>query len=326
MPVEYIIRPAAALDAETLTAIAFASKRYWNYPESYFSVWKDELTITTEYIEKNRVFIAEQEQRPVAFYSVVEVSQDLQLGEVFVPKGHWLDHMFVLPEFIGRGLGRRLMQHAVSLCREIDVEKLFIFSDPYARGFYDRMGALYIKEVSSSIAGRTVSLFTVSIKPEVFPEKSGAFVIDHLPRHPELVSTVAHWIYQAFIDPDQWSFDAIVQLFATRSMHSLPMTWIALDQGICVGTVSLFTNDLKTRPQLSPWLAALYVQPEHRSRGVAAHLISSVISECRLLGYTKLYLRTEHTAEYYRQRGWNFVEMTHDLNGQETAVFNYEIK
>jgi len=32
-------------DCESLTTIAFAAKRHWQYPESYYELWEDELTI-----------------------------------------------------------------------------------------------------------------------------------------------------------------------------------------------------------------------------------------------------------------------------------------
>lgn len=317
------IRPANPSDAKLLTKISFASKRYWDYPEHYFQIWNDELTITPSYTEKNRVFIAEEGEKPIGYYSLVEVDHDIKAGNVFVPKGHWLEHMFILPSYIGKGIGRKLMQHAMDHGLSQGWKHLFIFADPNARGFYDKMGAIYIKDTPSSIAGRSVSLYTLPLKTEHFPLKSGNFIIDHLPRHPEFVPTVARWIYDEFVDSTLWTFDQITAKFTECHLDKLPMTWIALDQGQCVGTVSLFQNDLKPRPDLTPWLAALYVKPESRGSGVAARLIESVIAESRRLEYDTLYLRTEHTAEYYRQRGWRFLETTHDTNGQETKIFSY---
>ncbi len=39
-----------AEEAEILTEISFQSKGYWDYPPEYFDIWKDELTITGDYI------------------------------------------------------------------------------------------------------------------------------------------------------------------------------------------------------------------------------------------------------------------------------------
>lgn len=318
---ELTIRHALPTEAETLTQISFASKRFWNYPESYFLTWKEELTITPEYIVKNQVLVAERSGNLLGYYSLVDIDQDYQSGNLFIPKGHWLEHLFVLPEAMGQGIGRRLTQHAIDHCIGMGWDSLFILADPNARGFYDKMGAIYLRETPSSIPDRTVSFYALAVKPGCFPWESGGFVIDHLPRHPDFVPAVARWIYDAFVDHELWTFEAIQSRFANRRIDALPMTWIALERGQCVGTVSLFPNDLKTRPTLCPWLAALFVPPENRGRTVAARLIEAAITESRRLGYDLLYLRTEHTDEYYRQRGWRFLEETNDINGQKTKVF-----
>jgi len=39
---ELIIERAPDSDFETLTGIAFAAKRHWNYPDKYFEMWKEE--------------------------------------------------------------------------------------------------------------------------------------------------------------------------------------------------------------------------------------------------------------------------------------------
>lgn len=50
-----LIRRAEDKECNTLTSISFAAKRYWKYPEEYFDIWKDELTITEDYINQNEV-------------------------------------------------------------------------------------------------------------------------------------------------------------------------------------------------------------------------------------------------------------------------------
>ena len=57
-------------DAETLTQIAFAAKRHWNYPEPWIEQWRTELTITGQYIETHEVYAARVEGQLVGFYSL----------------------------------------------------------------------------------------------------------------------------------------------------------------------------------------------------------------------------------------------------------------
>lgn len=106
------IRPAKDTENGVLTNISFASKRYWNYPEEYFDVWRTELTITSDYINANIVFVAEVDEKVVGYFSIVEVQKDFFTGQVMVRKGFWLEHIFILPGFIGQGIGIDLVDAA----------------------------------------------------------------------------------------------------------------------------------------------------------------------------------------------------------------------
>lgn len=158
-----MIRRASHNESDMLTSIAFASKRYWKYPETYFDVWKDELTITSAYINRNDVHIARVDGMAVGFFSIVEIDEDFQTGDLLVRKGFWLDHIFVHPDFIGKRVGTELISFAKELCRQRNISCLYILSDPNAKGFYERIGAQFIEEVPSNIEGRTVSLYKFPI-------------------------------------------------------------------------------------------------------------------------------------------------------------------
>lgn len=158
-----IIRPAKDTESGVLTNISFESKKYWNYPKAYFDVWRPELTITSDYINTNIVFVAEVDEKVVGYFSIVEVKEDFLAGQVMVSKGFWLEHIFILPEFIGQGIGTDLIANAKDICAKTNIDHLYIFSDPNAKGFYDKIGAKYINESPSSIEGRTVSLFELEI-------------------------------------------------------------------------------------------------------------------------------------------------------------------
>ncbi len=143
--------------------IAIASKRHWHYPEHYFDIFKKELAITPDYIEKNTVFVFEQEKTLIGFYSAVNLEQDLETASITLEKGSWLDHMFIAPQFIGHGIGRQLFAHLKSWCGSSGVKKIRLLADPNARGFYEIMGCRYVKEYPSTIAGRTTPLLELLI-------------------------------------------------------------------------------------------------------------------------------------------------------------------
>ena len=145
-----IIEKAEPHDADVLTSISFSAKRYWNYPEEYFDIWKDELTITPEYIEKNKVYVA-TEGITIGYYSIVNVETDLHLPTTILPRGSWLEHMFIEPNHIGRGIGTMFIDHL----RNQHPGLVKVLSDPFAKDFYIKQGFTYITDIPSTINGRT---------------------------------------------------------------------------------------------------------------------------------------------------------------------------
>ncbi len=153
-----MLRKARTTEAGLLTEISFASKRYWLYPDEYLHVWKDELTITADYIENNDVCVIENNGSVVGYYSIVFLKKPMECAQVILDKGYWLEHMFLVPQVIGSGLGRILFEHIVSRCTQKQIATLRILADPHAKGFYEKMGCIYKKDIPSTIAGRSTPL------------------------------------------------------------------------------------------------------------------------------------------------------------------------
>jgi GNAT superfamily N-acetyltransferase len=124
------ILPAKPEDAATLTEIAFAAKRHWGYPDQWMESWRDALTIKPEFIASHETYAAGVDGRMVGFYAL-----DCQEGRL-----HLL-HLWVLPDWMGRGLGRSLFHHALERTKALGYGELEIESDPNAEGFYQRLGA-----------------------------------------------------------------------------------------------------------------------------------------------------------------------------------------
>jgi GNAT superfamily N-acetyltransferase len=152
------IRKAEPSDAVSLTAIAHAAKRHWNYPERWITLWKEALTITPDFISSNQVYLAEADDKIAGFYALALEGERATL-----------EHLWVLPERIGTGLGKKLFDHAVATARRANASFIEIESDPNAEGFYSRMGARRIGEISSELEGQPrllpLLLFNVETGP-----------------------------------------------------------------------------------------------------------------------------------------------------------------
>jgi GNAT superfamily N-acetyltransferase len=145
---------AGERDAEALTRISFAAKRHWGYPERWIERWRESLTITPDFIRRNEVHAALVEGEPVGFYALTGEGSRIEL-----------EHLWVLPDRMGVGIGRALFDHAVRRAASLNAEVLEIESDPNAEGFYRRMGARRVGEINYSLDGhrRTLPLLVVEI-------------------------------------------------------------------------------------------------------------------------------------------------------------------
>lgn len=157
------IEPAQPSNSTQLTTIAFAAKRHWNYPEEYYNIWSDELTITENYIDKNFVFVAIYNEEIIGFSSVIEVKITFWAGEIFIEKGFWLDHLYIDPHYLCQGIGKKLLDYTRRFCSEKGILKLMIFTDPFAKGFYEKSGATFLYESPSSIPGRSIPVYCLSV-------------------------------------------------------------------------------------------------------------------------------------------------------------------
>ncbi|MGI8998604.1 MAG: GNAT family N-acetyltransferase, partial [Candidatus Limnocylindria bacterium] len=76
-----------------------------------------------------------------------------------------LEDLWVEPDAIGSGVGRRLFQHAIEVAAGLGASAFEIVSDPHAVGFYERMGAVVIGEIPSMlVAGRTLPLLRLDLR------------------------------------------------------------------------------------------------------------------------------------------------------------------
>ena len=69
-----------------------------------------------------------------------------------------LEFLFVLPDFIGKGIGNELIQHAFEKAKEMDCKQVTLLADPNAVSFYGSKGFTVIDKKESSIAGRFLPL------------------------------------------------------------------------------------------------------------------------------------------------------------------------
>lgn len=155
---QIMIQRAAPEQHERLTKIAFAAKKHWGYPERWMDIWKNALTILPQFIADNEVYAATVESEVAGFYGLIVSGGKVQL-----------EHMWIDPEYIGRGVGKQLFDHAIRVAVNLGADSIEIESDPNAEGFYKHMGARQVGESISELEGqlRVLPLLVVDLADRV---------------------------------------------------------------------------------------------------------------------------------------------------------------
>ncbi|MFC4075559.1 GNAT family N-acetyltransferase [Salinithrix halophila] len=149
------IRRARMEEREALTLLALRSKASWGYDEAFMTACREELVMTSERM-RGWVEVAESKGERVGF---IELKPE-NGGRVRVVS------LFVDPDHMGEGWGRRLWDRAVSLAERKGCQELILDADPHAEEFYSRMGAKTVgKVVSGSITRRMLPLMRFVLPP-----------------------------------------------------------------------------------------------------------------------------------------------------------------
>ncbi len=89
----------------------------------------------------------------------------------------------------------------------------------------------------------------------------------------------------------------------------IPFALVAERDGRLCGNALVIESDESSRPNLTPWLAALWVDEDTRKQGVAAALLEEAIRRTAALGVGQLYLIARPALrDFYARHGWEPIE------------------
>jgi len=131
------------------------SKAVWGYSKEQMTQWSDQLTISKPYIETNVVFKLQIGDRIVGYYSYFFVD------EITVK----LDNLFILPECIGNGIGKYLIEDFLDRVRKTEAKKVVLDSEPNAEKFYSKFGFRKVGQIETSIKNRYLPVMELQLSP-----------------------------------------------------------------------------------------------------------------------------------------------------------------
>ncbi|QDU27604.1 acetyltransferase [Anatilimnocola aggregata] len=131
-----------------------------------------------------------------------------------------------------------------------------------------------------------------------------------LAARPDTIEQLAAWHFGEWgkLNPTNDIAARSLKLQRHLQEHAIPTTFVGVEGTELLGSASLVEQDLDLRPEYTPWLASVFVAPEHRARGIGRQLVERIMAEAESLGVTKLYLFTFHHERFYASLGWHRVE------------------
>src|SRR6201995_3842467 len=146
-----------------------------------------------------------------------------------------------------------------------------------------------------------------------------AFTISDLRQQPEFLAPVADRIWRAWWQPNGHPLAYIEERLAENMQDTpIPLGLGAHHSGTFLGTASLIASDLDERPDLTPWVAAVWVEESARGHGVGAALVDAAARAAFALSFPRAYLCARaHMTGFYERLGWTLIERRvgpHQLN------------
>lgn len=100
--------------------------------------------------------------------------------------------------------------------------------------------------------------------------------------------------------------DGLRHAFAAQSFCG---AFAAVHKGAYVGSAMVIESDMDDRPEYSPWIAGIFVEPQYRGQGIGATLVTHAAQNAFQHGASTVYLcATRKNATYYDMLGWTRLE------------------
>lgn len=142
-------------------------------------------------------------------------------------------------------------------------------------------------------------------------------MIVDLKDQPHHITTLAEWHHQEWshLNPGS-TLQTRIDKMRSSYLSGMPVprmfVWVEEDQAI--GSAAIVECDMDSRPELTPWLASVFVKPDSREMGIGAALVEKIMAYAGELGFDELFLFTPDREQFYENIGWQSLatETYHD--------------
>lgn len=238
-------------DARQLSEIAFESKRNWGYPNEWMQLWKNELTLTPDYILGNQVVKIFDNRELIGFFSIIE-SELIEL-----------DHLWLKPQSMRKGFGRHIFDEIRKTVSRKCKTTFRLVAEPHAKGFYDKMGGSLVSHFESKIPGRFLEVYEFLTLPDISIQD----VVDA--DYPELFAVWENSVKTThdFLSPDDFEF--FREIVRTGDVfRSVPILKSVKQNGRIVAFLGVSEENLEM----------LFIHDDFRGKGIGKFLIGYALN------------------------------------------------
>lgn len=118
----------------------------------------------------------------------------------------------------------------------------------------------------------------------------------------DLIPTASAWFNEKWGVPREMYAESMTE---SLTAAAVPQWYVAGEGGRIVGGLGVIEHDFHDRPDLAPNVCAVFVEPEHRRRGIAGALLDRACRDMAERGVDTLYLNTSHVG-FYERYDWEF--------------------
>jgi N-acetylglutamate synthase-like GNAT family acetyltransferase len=127
-----------------------------------------------------------------------------------------------------------------------------------------------------------------------------------LQKKPQHLMQLARWHHAewSYLNPDRSFEGRVEQMREDLEGKPIPTTYVAEVDGRLLGSATILADDMSTHPELTPWLASVYVDEPQRGKGIGSTLVRRVMQHAQEMGIKRLYLYTPDQEQLYARLGW----------------------
>ncbi|MCA1367762.1 GNAT family N-acetyltransferase [Bradyrhizobium sp. BRP14] len=142
------------------------------------------------------------------------------------------------------------------------------------------------------------------------PVSGSEITISDLRVVPHLAAQVADRVWRAWWKPNGYPLEHITGLVQNNfNSAPLPFALVAHHGSTFVGTASVIVSDMEERPQYTPWVAAVWVDPPFRRLGIGGAIVRHAALAAFATGAETAYLcALPARRRFYEGLGWSLQE------------------